>query len=341
MANIRDVAKKAGVSVTTVSATVNRSAAVSEETRKRVWEAIDAVGYAPSSVARSLRSGRSRLIGVLTDDIGNPFDAHVVRAAEETAFNAGYAIVISNTYGDDARGSAMLDQLVGHHVAGVIAFPTGREGDYARRIERQDALPIVTIDERMPQLKRDFVGVDNRATVSILTDYLLRLGHTRIAMIAGPVGMWTSDERQAAFVDAMKAAGLDSSLIVQGNYDTDAAYRATQSLMNGPDRPTAIVGANNFRALGALRAAVDLGFRCPEDVSIVGIDDLPWNDLIWPPLTRVVQPVSDIGRIAMEWLLERMVAETQPPPREKILQPMFVRGDSCALVGSRKDVAAI
>ena len=222
--------------------------------------------------------------------------------------------------------------------------PVGRGSDYVKRLESRNLPPIVTVDQRAPGLACDFVGVDNRAAARMLAEYLLRLGHTRIAMITGRAGIWTSEERRAAFVETMKEAGVgfDASLCVPGNYRGDAAYAATIPLMTRPDRPTAIIGANNVTALGALQAVLDLGFRCPGDVSIAGIDDVPWGGLVRPRVTTVAQPVEDIARVAIEWLLGRISAapDAAPPaPRTMVFEPSFVTGDSCADIRRVAEVA--
>jgi len=344
MANIRDVAQRAGVAIGTVSATLNESASVSEETRKRVWAAVEAVGYAPNAIARSLRLGKSRLIGLAIADITNPFCSSMVRTMEKAALAAGYSIIMCNTDDDDKRELAVLAQLRSQHVAGIVLMPVGRGADYSRLLDARNLPPIVTIDHKVPGLARDFVGVDNRAAARMLTQYLLRLGHRRIAMITGTAGFWTAEERLAAFVETMEAAGapVDPGLVVAGNYRGDAAYEATKSLMMRADRPTAIIGANNMTALGALQAILDLGFRCPADASLAGIDDVPWSGLVRPRVTTSAQPIAEIAKAAIACLLERMSngAEAHLPPRDIVFQPQFLAGDSCASLHTVQAVAS-
>lgn len=334
MANIRDVAKHAGVAIATVSATLNESASVSEETRKRVWAAVEAVGYTPNAIARSLRLGKSRLIGIAMSDISNPFCSSMVRTMESVAIAAGYSIIVCTTDDDVKRERAVLTQLRAQHVAGIILSPVGRSADYVKFIESRNFPPIVTVDHKVPGLALDHIGVDNRAAVRTLIQYLLRLGHRRIAMITGTPGIWTAEERLAAFVETMEAAGavVDSSICVSGNYRGDLAYEVTKPMMTRADRPTAIFAANNVMALGALQAILDLGFRCPADVSLVGIDDVPWGGLVRPRVTTSAQPIADIAQAATACLLERMAAgpDTHLPPRDIVFQPQFLSGDSCA-----------
>jgi LacI family transcriptional regulator len=334
MATIRDVAKHAGVAIATVSAALNASASVSEETRKRVWAAVDAVGYTPNAVARSLRLGKSRLIGIAVADITNPYCSSMVRTMENAAIAAGYSIIVCNTDDHPTRERDVIRQLRSQHVAGIILMPIGKEQDYVELSEAKSLPPIVTVDNKVKGLERDFVGVDNRACARMLTQYLLRLGHRRIAMITGIPGLWTSEERRIAFLETMEEAGtpVDPSMCVPGNYHDDLAYDVTKLLMTRANRPTAIIGANNVTALGALQAILELGFRCPQDVSLVGIDDVPWGGLVRPRIVTVAQPIADLARAAVSCLLDRIIADPDVviAPRDIVFQPRFLAGDSCA-----------
>jgi LacI family transcriptional regulator len=331
VANIRDVAKHAGVSIATVSAAMNDSGPVSAKTRKRVWDAAAAVGYSPNAIARSLRLGKSRLIGLVVGDITNPFWGSMVRIVEAVALAAKYSVIVCNTDDDVERELAILDQLRGQHVAGILLTPLGEGQDYVRRLESRNLPPLVTMDQRVPGLARDFVGVDNRAAARMLADVLIRLGHRRIAVITGPAKVWTAEERLAGAIETMRASGIDvdPSLCLRTAYRSDAAYAATVSLLTRDDRPTAILGGNNVIALGALQAITDLGFHCPTDVSVVGIDDVPWSGLVKPRVTTAAQPIEDISRVAIEWLLERM-AGSDHAPREAVFAPRFIAGESVA-----------
>jgi LacI family transcriptional regulator len=337
MSTIREVAKAAGVSIATVSAALNESASVSEETRRRVLAAAEAVGYAPNAIAQSLRRGNSRLIGVVIGDISNPFCSTMIRTFDRHAIAAGYSMIVCNSDDDEHRELLMLDQLRSQRVAGIILLPVGTSAGYRRHLENRILQPLVTVDQKIDGLARDFVGVDNRAAARLLTEYLIRLGHRRIAMICGRPGIWTSEERLAAFREAMAEAGhdVDPSLCVPANYDGRLAYQAVIPMMSRADRPTAIIGANNVMALSALQAVIDLGFRCPADVSIAGIDDVPWGGLVRPRVTSAVQPVEEIAAVAFSWLMERMAARSEPGraepnPRTKTFAPRMVFGGSCA-----------
>jgi LacI family transcriptional regulator len=332
MSTIRDVATRAGVSIASVSAVLNDSGRVSEATRRRIWDAVEAVGYAPNIVARSLRTGRTKLIGMVVGDITNPFCAGLVRVVERAAIASGFSVIVCNVDADEARVPAIIDHLRGQGVAGILLTPIGPPEALIRQIQAKAAPPIVTFDQKVPGLARDFVGFDNRAAIRMLVDYLIRLGHARIALINGRVGRWTADEREAGFLAAMASAGLDvdTSLIARPGFEGESAYAATSALLGHRDPPTAIIAANNVTALGSLQACLDLGFQCPRDISIAGVDDVPWSGLVRPRVTIVSQPMEQMGALAIEWLLERIAEPDRAiAPRERIFAPFIVAGESC------------
>lgn len=341
VANIRDVAKAAGVSIASVSAVLNDNGRVGEAARRRIQDAIASVGYAPNAVARSLRLGRGNLIGVVVGDITNPFSGGLVRIVEKAAILRGYYVVVCNIDGDEARVPEIIDQLRGQHVAGILLTPMGRRNELFARIRASASPPIVTIDQKLPGLACDFVGLDNRAAIRMLVGHLVGLGHERIALISGLVGRWTADERYEGFVEAMAEAELpvDPSLVARAGYVGANAYAATAAMLARRDRPTAIVAANNVTALGALQCCVDQGVDCPADISIAGMDDVPWSGLVRPKLSIASQPIGEMGRVAVEWLLHRIEhPEQRIEPRESIFAPSFVAGQSCRDIRVTADV---
>jgi len=333
MATIRDVAKLAGVSISTVSLALNETGPVRGETYQRIWQAAQDVGYVANPVAQSLKSGRNRLIGMVVGNISNPFFGRILQEVERYALDKNHLVIVSESGTDTAREMAILDHLAGQRVAGVILSPHGRGPDYVAHIKRLK-MPILLLDHKVEGIEADFVGSDNRLASAMLTEHLIRWGHTRIAHISGIPGLWTAEERKAGFLDTMQAAGIpvDESLVVSGDYEGDMAYAQAMRLLTRADRPTAILAANNVTALGALQAINDLGFKCPEDISLTSIDDVPWSNVITPRITMAVQSVPEIARISSEWLLERIHSRDGRaiPPREHILAPRLVVGQSCA-----------
>jgi LacI family transcriptional regulator len=332
MATIRDVAKLAGVSISTVSLALNGSGPVSAETYSRIWDAAQAVGYAPNPVAQSLKSGRARLIGMIVGDISNPFFGRLLKEVERLALEKNHLVIVSDSGLDPLRERAILEAMSGQRVAGIILSPhaySPEHVDYVRSL----TMPIVLIDHKIEGLDVDFVASDNVLASAMLTEHVIRFGHRRIAHIAGRAGLWTAERRKDGFRNTMIAAGLevDESLILDGDYEGDRAYEQAMRLLTRADRPTAIIAANNVMALGTLQAMNDLGFKCPDEISLASIDDVPWGNVIQPRLTMVVQTVDDMARIATELLMDRINARGSTiPAREHILIPRLVVGHSCA-----------
>jgi LacI family transcriptional regulator len=331
MATIRDVAKLAGVSISTVSLALNKTGPVSADTQNRVWEAALAVGYAPNPVAQSLKSGRTRLIGMIVGDVGNPFFGRLLKEVERLALEKQHLVIVSDSGTDPARERAILDHLSSQRVAGILLSPHGSSPEHVEHIRRLQ-MPMVLIDHKVEGLEADFVASDNVLASAMLTEHVIRFGHRRIAHIAGKPGLYTSYMREKGFRDTMAGAGIevDESLVVDGQYDGERAYAQAMRLLTRADRPTAILAANNVMALGTLQAINDLGFRCPDEISLTSIDDVPWGNVIQPRITMVVQPVDEMARIATECLMERINARGATiPPRDFILIPKLVVGHSC------------
>jgi LacI family transcriptional regulator len=333
MATIRDVAKMAGVSISTVSLAFNESSRVNPVTHQRIAAAAQAVGYVPNPLAQSLKSGRSRLIGMVVGDISNPFFGRLLKGVERSALERDHLVIVSDSGAHPEQELAILDHLSDQRVAGLILSPHGKAPEYAARLN-QLAMPFVLVDQKVPGVDSDFVGSDNVLASAILTEHLIRFGHRRIAHISGRAGLYTTDMRMKGFVDTMQGAGIevDPSLVVDGDYEGERAYAETMRLMTRSDRPTAILAANNVMALGALQAINDLGFKCPQDISLTSIDDVPWGNVIQPRITMVVQQIDELARTASEWLFERirLRGSVPLPPREHILSPQLVVGQSCA-----------
>lgn len=335
MATIKDVAEAAGVSIASVSATLNASGRVGEATRERIWAAVRAVGYAPNAVARSLRLGTSRLIGMVVGDITNPFVGELIMTAERVAREAGFALIVCTIDEDTVRTDAVLARLRAQHVAGILITPTGRRADDLRRLARPDLPPLVTVDHHVPGARHDFVGTDNRALARMLVDHLVALGHRKIALISGRRGLWTADERCRGFLGAAAALGLaaDDVRCIRADYRGQSGLVAARALLGRPDRPTAIIGGNNVIALGVLKACLEAGLDCPADLSICGIDDVPWSELVRPQITTAAQPTGEIATVATRRLLERIeLAGHETAPRHIELAPTLILGESCGPV---------
>ncbi|WDR02567.1 LacI family DNA-binding transcriptional regulator [Devosia algicola] len=333
MATIRDVARMAEVSISTVSLALNDPDRVKPETREKVLKIASSIGYSADPIAQTLKSGRSKMIGVVVTDINNPFFGNLLHEIEQQAYKDNYMVLLSDTGGDPARELAIMNHMAGQRVAGILLSTCVQEGQSIEHI-RQLKMPCVLFDQQFDSLGRDFVGSDNELAAAMLTRHLLELGHRDICMLGGATGIFTSRMRANGFIDTMRAAGIEvrPDMILDAEYRADRAYDITLKLFAGQRRPTAIVAASNVIALGALQALKDLAIDCPEDVSLVGIDDVPWSGLIVPKITSAVQQIDLLARKASQMLMRRIAeyGKDAAQPETCIFSPKLVMGGSTA-----------
>jgi LacI family transcriptional regulator len=335
MATIRDVARLAEVSVSTVSLALSNPGRVSQKTLERIRSAVAAVGYVADPLAQSLARGRSKMIGLVVGNVGNPFFGDIRRELENYALEHEHFVLIADSSGKLERERALIEHLIGLKIAGLALAPSSFGPDYVRFVESLK-VPMVCFDQKVAGIERDFVGSDNYLAGAMLTEHLLQLGHRRIAFIAGPQHMHTASERYRGFVETMASAGVEvnPNYVVDGQFTRSAGYEAAMRLLIQPERPTAILGANNAVALAALQAMQELGFNCPGDISLCMIDDVQWSNVITPRITMVVQDTLKLGGIIARRLLHRITTPdaAAKPPQDFVLSPKFVPGNSCRRV---------
>ncbi|OEO30858.1 LacI family transcriptional regulator [Devosia insulae DS-56] len=335
MATIRDVARLAEVSVSTVSLALSNPGRVSQKTLERIRSAVAAVGYVADPLAQSLARGRSKMIGLVVGNVGNPFFGDIRRELENYALEHEHFVLITDSSGKREREQALVEHLIGLKIAGLALAPSSFGPDYVRFVE-SIKVPMVCFDQKVKGIERDFVGSDNYLAGAMLTEHLLQLGHRRIAFIAGPQHMHTASERYRGFVETMASAGVEvnPNYVVDGQFTRSAGYEAAMRLLIQPERPTAILGANNAVALAALQAMQELGFNCPGDISLCMIDDVQWSNVITPRITMVVQDTLKLGGIIARRLLQRITTPgaAAEPPQDFVLSPKFVPGNSCRRV---------
>ncbi|MFN8466077.1 MAG: LacI family DNA-binding transcriptional regulator [Caldilineaceae bacterium] len=331
MVTIRDVAARAGVSSTTVSHVINATRPVSAELRARVESAMAELGFQPNALARSLRRKRTHTLGMIVPDSANPFFAEVGRGIEDTSFASGYSVILCNSDGDPARELLYLDLLVQKQVDGVLLVPTGDHAELAARLRTRN-IPVVVIDRDVSEAPIDRAHIDNVAGGYLATRHLLDLGHRRIGYIGGPPHLSPVPDRSAGYCRALQEAGLpiDDRLIIAGNFRDFSGYSGAQALFALPDPPTAIFAGNDLMAIGVLAAARDAGIAVPDDLSIVGFDDIHLAGYINPPLTTVAQPKYELGVIAAELLLARLAKPDMPPQRRLLQAQLVVRQSTTA-----------
>jgi LacI family transcriptional regulator len=317
---IRDVAQQAGVAPITVSRVVNNSGYVSQAARERVEAAIADLNYVPNTLARSLRFKKTRVLALIVTDITNPFWTTVARGVEDVANAHGFSLILCNTDEDEAKQNDYLQVLLQKRVDGFVFVPARSAADSVRLIQAQK-VPVVVVDREVPGVDVDIVRSDSEGGAFLLTRHLLDLGHRRIGALSGPEDISTAAQRVAGYRRALREAGLAPAeeLVFHGSYDPESGYATACAALALRPRPTAFFAANNFIAVGALRAVREAGLRVPEDVALVCFDDVPAWLSIDPFLTVAAQSAYQMGRQATELLLERLSPHESTPPRDVVL----------------------
>lgn len=328
MPTIREVASRAGVSPTTVSHVINNTRFVSADARQRVLDAMAELNYRPNVLARSLRRGETRTLGLILPDSANPFFAEIARAIEDTAFFNGYNVILGNSENELTKEQVYVDVLVNKQVDGLIFVATG---DHSPSLEQlvNDGLPVVVVDRRLSNLEVDTVLTDNLQGGLTATRHLLDLGHRRIACITGPSNLTPSAERVIGYRQALEERSLpvDETLIRKGDFHPHSGYLAVAQLIQSNPRPTAFFICNDMMAIGALRALVEARLQVPQDCSLVGFDDIELASYVTPPLTTIRQDKNAMAEAAVQLLLER-IAEPSLPARTRILPTRLVERQS-------------
>ena len=328
---IRDVARLASVSTATVSNVLNGSRNVAADTRERVLKAVDALGYSPHPAARSMRGGASALLGLIVADIINPFFTELVHSVERAAHAKGYSVLLCNSDEDLGRERQHLKLLRSQRVDGIILAATGHSSRERSAALGQLRVPVVLVDRGFEEFGLDAVILDNHGAALLAMRHLLAFGHQRIAMIGGPLTLSTGAQRLAGYRESLIEAGVryDPRWVRDVGFREQPAYEAARELLAPPDRPTAMFAANNLIAIGMMRAIADAKLRCPEDISIVSIDDFSWANAFRPRLTTVAQPVAEMGETAMRLLLARLDGSATGEARTEVMTPTLLVRDSC------------
>jgi LacI family transcriptional regulator len=333
-----EVARLAGVSVTTVSHVINGTRPASAKTRESVLAAIERTGYRPNTIARALARGGTQSLGLAISGLSNPYFTDVVAAIEAAAGRAGHTLLLGDTREDPEHELRIVRALAERQVDGMLLAPTVGAVEYALPYLESQGVPVVLLD-RFVDVALDQVGCDNEQPTARLTEHLIGLGHRRIAMAIGIPGLSTTIERVRGYRLALEQGGLefDPELLAEGGSLRDQAQAAMHALLDLPDPPTAVVSGNNFMTIGLLRAIADRGLSVPEDIALVAFDDFEWADLFAPRLTVIRQPTTELGSRAVELLLSRLEDPSRPPRTDR-LEAMFVHRNSC---GCRDAQAAV
>ena len=334
--DIREIARRARVSTATVSRTINRLPTVDPQLAKRVWKVIDEVGYYPNTQARSLVSGRSRIFGLVVSEITNPFFPELVQTFENLAVENNYEILLTSTVHDPKRMESSVRRMIERRVDGVAILTFGMEDALLDHL-RYRKVPLVFVD----------VGPNAPGIVNIRIDYLngirqavqhlAALRHTRIAFISGPTQLKSAIARRSAFVTSMTEIGLSADLIVEGNHRMEGGMHALAEFDSLSYRPTAVLCSNDMTAIGVMREAYDRDMKIPDDLSVIGFDDIRLAEFTIPPLTTVQMSQAELARIAFEALLSEVQRDTPSKERSEYhLNTSLVLRRSTATVQLRK-----
>ncbi len=301
--NIHDVAKRARVSIATVSRVVNRIPTVDPELAKRVWKAVDEVGYLPNTQARALVSGRSRTLGLIVSEITNPFFPELVQEFENLAVAQSYEVMIGSTNYDTARTESLIRRMLQRNVDGVAVMTFGIEEDLVRKLVDQ-GFPLVFVDAEpeMPNVR--VLKVNYGEGIRAAVQHLAALGHRQIAFISGPLHMRTAAMRRDAFRKAMAELGVivPGASIVEGKHTMESGKAAMEYLIKTAGLPTAVICSNDMTAIGVLHALDETPHKVPKDISVVGFDDIQLAQFMLPPLTTVQMSCRDLAAAAVEAL---------------------------------------
>jgi DNA-binding LacI/PurR family transcriptional regulator len=312
--DIREIARRAKVSTATVSRAINRVPTVDPQLAKRVWKVVDELGYYPNTQARSLVLGRSRIFGLIVSEITNPFFPEIVQTFEDLAVTNNYEILLTSTVHDPKRMESSVRRMIERRVDGVAILTFGMEESLIEHL-RDRKVPLVFVD-----VGPDVPGIAN-IRINYLTgirqavQHLAALRHKRIAFIAGPQRLKSAGARRESFETSMKEIGLSPDLIVVGDHKMEGGMNALLELNKLNDQPTAVLCSNDMTAIGVLREAYEQNIKIPEDLSVVGFDNIHLAEFTIPPLTTVQMSQHDLAKIAFNALLHEVEYGSASPER--------------------------
>lgn len=332
MATIKDVAKLAGVSTTTVSHVINKTRFVAEETREAVWAAIKTLHYSPSAVARSLKVNHTKSIGLLATSSEAPYFAEIIEAVENRCFDRGYTLILGNAHNDLQKQRAYLSMMAQKRVDGLLVMCSEYPDDLLKMLEENRNIPMVVMD--WSESRGDFTDtvLDNAFHGGYLAGrYLIDRGHRDIGAIPGQLERNTGGGRHAGFLKALSEANIAvrDEWIVQGDFEPESGHKAMQQILSQKQRPTAVFCGGDIMAMGAICAADEMGLRVPQDISVIGYDNVRNARYFTPALTTVHQPKEQLGVTALDMLLERILSKREQQQTIEV-QPTLIERRSVA-----------
>jgi LacI family repressor for deo operon, udp, cdd, tsx, nupC, and nupG len=328
---IKDIAARANVSPATVSRVFSSPHLVSKKTLQKVQKVIDEAGYRPNRMGSSLRTRRSGNIVAIIPDITKPVNAGIIRAIEQVAQSNGYSVLLGDTQGLEERERHYAQLVEQGQADGILLFGARLPFDVDESRPLSEQLPpIVNGNERIDSDQLVQVSVDNVAAAKMAVNHLTALGHKRIAAVTGPMDVPSSTERLRGYRDALESAGLnfDPALVVQAGYDAITGMEAGRQLLLRKERPTAIFCFDDDTAIGVMKLYQQQGFLIPQDVSIMGFDDIHYAEFVTPALTTVHQPLEEIGKTCINLLLQQLAGKTVVPGRQFLPFELMIRGST-------------
>ncbi|WP_241596785.1 ribose operon transcriptional repressor RbsR [Rosenbergiella epipactidis] len=323
MATIKDVARRAGVSTSTVSHVINQNRFVSDDIQQRVLEAIAKLNYTPSALARSLKLNQTRTIGMLVTTSSNPFYAEVVKGVEDSCYARGYSLILCNTAEDAQRMSRSLETLIQKRVDGLLLMCNEGHAALAPLLQRYPVLPIVMMDWSPLTGLSDVIEENALLGGELATKHLIDRGYQHIACISGPLDKSPARRRVEGFKRALLTAGrpINEKYIVQGDFEFSGGMSSMQQLLTLTPRPDAVFACNDAMAVGVYQALFRAGLAIPDDVAVIGYDDIALSVYLTPPLTTIHQPKDTLGQVAIDLLLHRIEEKKGGAPVSWALTP--------------------
>ncbi len=329
--DIRTVAALAKVSIATVSRTINGSPAVSDRLMKRVWQAIEQLNYFPNTHARSLVSGRSRILGIIVENITNPFFPELIQNFEEIAVAHGYEILVSSSNSDPAILTNCVRRMLERKVEGVAVMTFGEEEPVLDQLTHRD-IPMVLAEFRLDDPKTSTILLDYTTGVRAAVHHLMSLGHRKIGFLAGPHKLHSAITRENDFRTAMREAGLevDPAWVIECDHTLRGGVAGFERLRALDSQPTAVLCSNDMTAIGVLRAAYMGGLRVPQDLSVIGLDDIDFAEFTLPPLTTIRLSRADLARAAFDALRSQTDGSVRIQREFLVSTSLVVRGSTGA-----------
>lgn len=328
MVTIKDVAKSANVSIATVSRLIRNDGFISEELKKRINEAIKELDYKPNLVARSLKLRKSNTIGLIFPDIENPFFISLIKKAEEVAYENGYSVILGNTENNPEKEKLYLEVFKGKLVDGYIIITSFSDKNYISESLKDEK--VIYVDRSLGIDGETCIKLDNKKGIKLALEYLISLNHKKIGIINVPTNITTGKERYEGYKQILRKNNIeiDENIIKFAGFSAESSLEKTKELLELKNRPTAILPTSNLTTVGALMAINELNLKIPEDISIIGFDELDWSILLNPPLTTIKQPAYRFGEIGIKTLLKK-IGGKKLKNKTIVLKPEIIIRKSC------------